>query len=487
MRLQHLALLVVGVALTFGLFLLAATPEADAIPAFSRNYRTSCATCHVAFPKLNAFGEAFRNNGYRMPGGDDQFNADDPVSLGAEGWKRLWPSAIWPGDMPYLPPVSLLIDGEYLVEPDAGVNNDFRIPSNTALLTGGNFGDTLSFFGRINLTAPGESLHIHRLFGQLNDLFDTNLLNVRFGQMEPRAVPFSSNRMLTSFDYLSNTQTFPLAEVLEAFAGEQGHGEEEEADGHLHGGDFALGTTQQGVEVWGVANGFGGRGGFEYGFGIVNGNGDGAFEDNGTNDNNSTKDVYWRASYKFGGMSLLGDAATAPTEAQNWRDDSLRIGTFGYRGSAPYEVPHGHGDEHGEPGFLDLVGDALRAVGSSPHRAGEDFTRYGFDLDLRFQDLNLFGAYMTGETRLDPFVMGVESDFRSWFTEADYVVFPWLIGALRYERVDLDLPGNGDLSRWVPHFTALIRANTKLTFDALLYPESSHQRNQYLFSFAFAF
>ena len=26
--------------------------------------------CHVAFPKLNSFGEAFAGNGYQMPGED---------------------------------------------------------------------------------------------------------------------------------------------------------------------------------------------------------------------------------------------------------------------------------------------------------------------------------------------------------------------------------------------------------------------------------
>ena len=44
--------------------LLAAGEQAYSLPAFARKYKTSCATCHVGFPKLNAFGEAFRRNGY---------------------------------------------------------------------------------------------------------------------------------------------------------------------------------------------------------------------------------------------------------------------------------------------------------------------------------------------------------------------------------------------------------------------------------------
>jgi hypothetical protein len=31
-------------------------PASHAIPAFSRQYNTSCATCHIDFPKLHDFG-----------------------------------------------------------------------------------------------------------------------------------------------------------------------------------------------------------------------------------------------------------------------------------------------------------------------------------------------------------------------------------------------------------------------------------------------
>jgi hypothetical protein len=80
--------------------LLLPADSAEAIPAFARKYETSCQTCHVAYPKLNAFGEAFRLRGYRMPGETEEMIKDKPVSLGAPAWKRLWPKAIWPSDIP---------------------------------------------------------------------------------------------------------------------------------------------------------------------------------------------------------------------------------------------------------------------------------------------------------------------------------------------------------------------------------------------------
>lgn len=45
---------------------LAPTP-ASAMPAFARQYNISCAACHSAFPKLNAFGEFFADQNFKLP------------------------------------------------------------------------------------------------------------------------------------------------------------------------------------------------------------------------------------------------------------------------------------------------------------------------------------------------------------------------------------------------------------------------------------
>ena len=72
------------------LVLLAGVAPAFAVPSFARKYQTSCATCHSAYPKLNYFGNAFRNNGYRYPAGTDaDMTKEKPTSLGAEGYKRV--------------------------------------------------------------------------------------------------------------------------------------------------------------------------------------------------------------------------------------------------------------------------------------------------------------------------------------------------------------------------------------------------------------
>ena len=69
---------------------LAATESAAlAVPAFARKYQTSCQTCHNVFPKLNAFGEAFRLRGYRMPAETEELVKQPPTSLGAPAYRPI--------------------------------------------------------------------------------------------------------------------------------------------------------------------------------------------------------------------------------------------------------------------------------------------------------------------------------------------------------------------------------------------------------------
>src|SRR5258708_32152824 len=51
--------------------------EAREIPAFARKYGMKCSACHLAVPVLNQFGQAFKDNGYRMKNGTDGLRADE--------------------------------------------------------------------------------------------------------------------------------------------------------------------------------------------------------------------------------------------------------------------------------------------------------------------------------------------------------------------------------------------------------------------------
>ncbi|MCH8010719.1 MAG: hypothetical protein IIA61_02025 [Candidatus Marinimicrobia bacterium] len=53
--------------LSFMLSIIFLTSDANATSQWSRKYKTPCSTCHIAFPRLNYYGERFMLNGYQDP------------------------------------------------------------------------------------------------------------------------------------------------------------------------------------------------------------------------------------------------------------------------------------------------------------------------------------------------------------------------------------------------------------------------------------
>ncbi len=98
------------------------TASSFAIPAFSRQYGTSCTTCHIDFPKLNDFGKAFKDAGFKFPKDDESFLKVPPVMLGAPAQKELWPHTVFPGTIPGLPPIGLRFNQFFQYTP-ASANN----------------------------------------------------------------------------------------------------------------------------------------------------------------------------------------------------------------------------------------------------------------------------------------------------------------------------------------------------------------------------
>ena len=58
------------------------------IPAFARKYGMKCSACHFAVPVLNRFGQAFKDNGFRMKVGTDDLRANQPAYWPVFAW--LW-------------------------------------------------------------------------------------------------------------------------------------------------------------------------------------------------------------------------------------------------------------------------------------------------------------------------------------------------------------------------------------------------------------
>src|SRR5690348_14686548 len=107
---RYVPTVVSNAVLLLPIALLSVLSRSYAIPAFSRQYHTSCTTCHIDFPKLNDFGKAFKDAGFKFPKDDETFLKVPAVMLGAPAQKDVWPHTVWPGVIPGLPPIGLRLN-----------------------------------------------------------------------------------------------------------------------------------------------------------------------------------------------------------------------------------------------------------------------------------------------------------------------------------------------------------------------------------------
>lgn len=385
----------------FALFTLSIADVASAIPAFSRKYKTSCSTCHYAYPQLNGFGSAFRNNGLRYPGGDENFRKEEPTELGSEAYKRVWPDAIWPSDIPGTAPVAVHAIGRYTMafnQPDSVANNTFEFPHEVELLYGGTLGENFSFFGEVELETEGDEIEIAFPFRlELNHRLGINAALGTIG-----VDPTPEHHRLTRAHY-----------NVSSLRSRNG---------------WRLRDEQSGLEVWGVGNGSRGRGGWKYAAGVVNGQ--------GVVDANRDKDVYAKLDYKLGGLGRAGGTEGQASETSAfYRDNSVTLGGLIYSGR----------------------------VAGATFAEKEDLTTWVGSADLWYERLIVNAS-----------VLGMNSDISgspdrkslAWYTQGQYVVFPWLIGLARFESTDTDTDDGTDArTTLIPALAAMVRANVKVTLE----------------------
>jgi hypothetical protein len=107
-------------------------------------------------------------------------------------------------------------------------------------------------------------------------------------------------------------------------------------------------------------------------------------------------------------------------------------------------------------------------AGAAINEQDARFLRTGFFASAYWRDLNLFGAYVHGKDTLrqydgasGDFLTEIEPTYDSWFLQADYVVYPWLLAAARYETVTPGDPSVPSLRTGVFSVSGLVRANVK--------------------------
>ncbi len=419
--------------------------RAGAVPVFSRKYQTSCQTCHSIFPKLNPFGEAFRLNGYHLPGETEEQVKQKPVSLGADAYARMWPSMVYPSTLPGNVPFALNVKMAYLYQSshdETGhtiVQNDLQFPQEANLFAAGTLGDHFSAFGEITYAENPDgsgSLEIeHARIDVISPFGPDHLVNFRVGKLAPNLYDGFQEMWLMTDNGVDSLFTYnPVG-----FAGGTGLSEE---------GGVALPERTRAIEMYGVA-----AHRLFYTLGLSAPIGPGG--SNGSFNNRAAKDFYARVDYKFGGLGLDGDSTGVTLPPENWRETSFRLGAFGYWGDGSgvnFEI-------------TDPDGNAFKMEQGT-------FSRYGIFASLYVGDVNLFGAAVHGSDDLtlrDDETAAEISTFRTtwdaWFAQADWVIVPTFQVSARYESLrpgDPSVPVQETLNA---NFSFLARANIKLMLE----------------------
>jgi len=479
----------VSLFFAFVLTVVLLTGSSHAIPAFSRQYGTSCTTCHIDFPKLNDFGKAFKDAGFKFPKDDESFIKVPPVMLGAPAQKELWPHVVFPGTIPGIPQVGLRYN-QFFQYTSGNANNYYQIPPGTPLggalpptiprtdfqagffsiFMAGNFGSDIAFWVDDDLSVSGANLN-----GALGDGYlrfvnvgrflklPTDAFTMKMGQFE-LDLPFTQARSinLSAYDIYTEANIGSSSQNVN--------------------NQFSMQDAAQGIEFSGGHQ----YGGYHYSLAVVNQNTSGGAAAAPPNvsspadfvSDSNYKDIYGRFSYRF---NLEKDPASRhdvqAAGATGPRDHTyLSLGTFFFKGRS---VQRFNGLSSG--GEADVL------------TAREPFYRVGGDFSFNYRTFNLFGLYMYGHDQdlllnsgFTGFITGTPAKFNGGFLEADYLALPWLMAIMRYDHVQstadfLNQAGSSNYyspvgstrDRVTPGVQFLIHANIKASFEYQFRPQQA--------------
>jgi len=151
-----------------------------AIPAFARKYGLPCSACHTAWPELNWFGQAFRDNGYQLMNDRDspiwQNPSYFPITFRiTPNWHRENTNHQAVDSIPGGGAGSVLVDGTVR-------QHGFDL-SGFDLWTAGTLFKNISFSLLPSADSTG-AFHFENAFVRFDNLFNSRWVNLRFGKFE---------------------------------------------------------------------------------------------------------------------------------------------------------------------------------------------------------------------------------------------------------------------------------------------------------------
>ena len=270
---------------------LSATP-ARAIPAFSRQYKTECKTCHTVIPERNEFGDAFEKNSFVWPG---KLPAQAQATPALSAAEKQGAEALFNSGLPDQLPISLLAQHSMIY--NSANQTEFDLDGGTELeiFAAGNFRNLAGFWADANLDGS-----VGEVFLQLRQPYALPF-NVKVGKFKPKLSLWKANDRpsLSGFGYNRL---------------------------RVSGNDFRISEEQGGVELNGV---IGSR--FFAAAGVTNG----PKAQSDLKEDQNGKDYYGHLEMRIGGTDFLGREPEVDLDRDSvWDYLTLTIGGFGYLGSA---------------------------------------------------------------------------------------------------------------------------------------------------------
>ena len=176
---------VLSLTLVLFAFELAGSSSAIAIPAFARKYSLPCSACHEAWPKLNTFGQTFKDNGFQLMN-----DRDSPI------WQN---PSYWPVSFRITPNFHRESTNRVAIDQAGGAEQKVTSQgfdlSGLDILTEGTLYKNISF-QMIPAAENDGSFHFESAWVRFDNLAKSPWLNVKVGKFELDSI-ISEKRMMT--------------------------------------------------------------------------------------------------------------------------------------------------------------------------------------------------------------------------------------------------------------------------------------------------
>ena len=170
----------------------------SATPAFARQHKVSCTTCHTVFPRLKDYGNEFAGNGFIMKESEIQRNY---ISAGDE---TLWLNKTFP--------LAARFDAFASFDQNKDVESDLQSPWGIKLLSGGTLYKNIGYYFYFFMYERGEVAGIEDAYIHFDNIFGSNL-DVMVGQFQTSDPLMKRELRLTYEDYMAYKNRVGLSNV----------------------------------------------------------------------------------------------------------------------------------------------------------------------------------------------------------------------------------------------------------------------------------